>query len=37
MLRLGIPAYRLPNDVIDDDIANVTAIGVEIADRHARG
>ena len=31
MLRLGIPAYRLPNEVIDDDIANVTAIGVEIA------
>src|SRR5664280_114018 len=31
MLRLGIPAYRLPNDVIDDDVANVTAIGVEIA------
>ncbi len=31
MLRLGIPAYRLPNNVIDDDIANVTAIGVEIA------
>jgi heterodisulfide reductase subunit A-like polyferredoxin len=30
MLRLGIPAYRLPNDVVDDDIANVTAIGVEI-------
>jgi heterodisulfide reductase subunit A-like polyferredoxin len=30
MLRLGIPAYRLPNDVIDDDIANVTALGVEI-------
>jgi heterodisulfide reductase subunit A len=30
MLRLGIPAYRLPNDVIDDDIGNVTAIGVEI-------
>ncbi|HEY5387259.1 MAG TPA: FAD-dependent oxidoreductase [Thermoleophilia bacterium] len=30
MLRLGIPAYRLPNDVIDDDVANVTAIGVEI-------
>ena len=30
MLRLGIPAYRLPNDVIDDDIRNVTAIGVEI-------
>ncbi|MHB8869313.1 MAG: FAD-dependent oxidoreductase [Thermoleophilia bacterium] len=30
MLRLGIPAYRLPNEVIDADIANVTAIGVEI-------
>jgi heterodisulfide reductase subunit A2 len=30
MLRLGIPAYRLPNEVIDDDIANVTGIGVEI-------
>ena len=29
-LALGIPAYRLPNDVVDDDIANVTAIGVEI-------
>ncbi len=31
MLRLGIPAYRLPNEVIDDDIANVTSLGVEIA------
>ena len=30
MLALGIPAYRLPNDVVDDDIGNVTAIGVEI-------
>jgi heterodisulfide reductase subunit A-like polyferredoxin len=30
MLRLGIPAYRLPNEVVDDDVANVTAIGVEI-------
>jgi len=29
-LALGIPAYRLPNDVVDDDIANVTGIGVEI-------
>ena len=29
-LTLGIPAYRLPNDVVDDDISNVTAIGVEI-------
>ncbi len=31
MLRLGIPAYRLPSDVVDADIANLTAIGVEIA------
>jgi heterodisulfide reductase subunit A len=30
MLSLGIPAYRLPNDVVDNDIANVTDIGVEI-------
>ena len=30
MLALGIPAYRLPNEVVDDDVANVTAIGVEI-------
>ena len=29
-LALGIPAYRLPNEVVDDDIGNVTAIGVEI-------
>ena len=35
MLRLGIPAYRLPNEVVDDDVGNVTAIGVEIADRRA--
>ena len=31
MLRLAIPAYRLPNEVVDHDVANVTAIGVEIA------
>jgi heterodisulfide reductase subunit A len=31
MLRLSLPAYRLPNEVVDDDVANVTAIGVEIA------
>jgi len=30
MLSMGIPAYRLPNDVVADDVANVTAIGVEI-------
>jgi heterodisulfide reductase subunit A len=30
-LRLAIPAYRLPSEVVEQDIANVTAIGVEIA------
>ena len=29
-LRTAIPAYRLPADVVDRDIANVTGIGVEI-------
>ena len=30
-LRLAIPAYRLPTDVVEQDISNVTALGVEIA------
>jgi heterodisulfide reductase subunit A-like polyferredoxin len=30
-LRLAIPAYRLPSAVVERDIANVTALGVEIA------
>jgi heterodisulfide reductase subunit A len=30
-LRLAIPAYRLPQEVVEQDIANVTGIGVEIA------
>ena len=30
MLRTGIPAYRLPNAVVDRDIKNVTALGVQI-------
>jgi heterodisulfide reductase subunit A-like polyferredoxin len=30
MLRHGIPAYRVPRDVLDRDIKNVTALGVEI-------
>jgi heterodisulfide reductase subunit A len=30
-LRLAIPAYRLPPEVVDEDIANVTAIGVQIS------
>lgn len=34
MLRLAIPAYRLPAAVIDRDVENVTALGVEIATGH---
>jgi heterodisulfide reductase subunit A2 len=30
MLRLALPPYRLPNEVVDDDVANVTALGVKI-------
>lgn len=29
-LRHAIPAYRLPHDVVDADIANLTALGVDI-------
>ncbi len=29
MARYGIPAYRLPRDIIDDEIAEVAALGVE--------
>lgn len=30
MLRLAIPSYRLPREVLDRDIRNVIALGVEI-------
>ena len=30
-LRLAIPSYRLPAEVVERDVANVTAAGVEIA------
>lgn len=30
MMRYGMPAYRLPREVLDRDIANVTALGVQI-------
>ena len=30
-LRMAIPAYRLPPEVVEQDISNVTGIGVEIA------
>jgi len=29
-LRLSIPSYRLPAEVVERDVANVTAVGVEI-------
>ena len=32
-LRRAIPAYRLPAEVVEQDISNVTALGVEIATR----
>jgi heterodisulfide reductase subunit A len=30
LLRLALPPYRLPNEVVDQDLSNVTAAGVEI-------
>ncbi|GID32299.1 NADPH-dependent glutamate synthase beta subunit-like oxidoreductase [Paractinoplanes brasiliensis] len=30
MMRYGIPAYRLPRDVLDAEIARIAALGVEI-------
>lgn len=30
MLRYGIPPYRLPNDIIDKEVANITELGVKI-------
>ncbi|MEW5993614.1 MAG: FAD-dependent oxidoreductase [Candidatus Zixiibacteriota bacterium] len=30
MLRYGIPSYRLPKSIVDRDIKNITALGVEI-------
>ncbi|MBW2703224.1 MAG: FAD-dependent oxidoreductase [Deltaproteobacteria bacterium] len=30
MLRCAIPAYRLPKDIVDRDIKNITALGVPI-------
>jgi heterodisulfide reductase subunit A len=30
MLRLGIPTYRMPREVLERDIKNITALGVEI-------
>lgn len=30
MLRMGIPSYRLPKNILDEEIANIEAFGVEI-------
>ncbi|MEI6122581.1 MAG: FAD-dependent oxidoreductase [Bacteroidota bacterium] len=30
MLKLTLPEYRLPKDIVDRDIMNITALGVEI-------
>ncbi len=30
MLKLTLPEYRLPKDIVDRDVANITALGVEI-------
>jgi heterodisulfide reductase subunit A len=30
MLRLGIPSYRVPKTILDRDLENVTALGVEV-------
>jgi formate dehydrogenase beta subunit len=34
MMRYGIPAYRLPRDVIDAEIARLTAFGVTFEQNH---
>jgi heterodisulfide reductase subunit A len=37
MLKLALPAYRLPNTVVDRDIENITSLGVEIECNHPVG
>jgi heterodisulfide reductase subunit A len=34
IMRWGIPAYRLPKDVVARDIRNITALGVELKTGH---
>ena len=34
MLKLTIPEYRLPKEVVDRDIQNITSLGVEIVCNH---
>ena len=37
MLRYGIPAYRLPNEDLDAEIATITALGIDIKCNEALG
>ena len=37
MLRYGIPAYRLPKDVLDAEIADVAALGVKLVNNFKIG
>ncbi len=37
MLKLTLPAYRLPNTVVNRDIENITSLGVEIECNHPVG
>ena len=34
MMRYGIPAYRLPRDVLDDELSRVAAMGVRVTGNH---
>lgn len=34
MMRYGIPAYRLPRDILDGEVARLTALGVKIRFNH---
>ena len=34
MLRFGIPAYRLPRDVLDREVARIVSAGVTLTLNH---
>jgi NADPH-dependent glutamate synthase beta subunit-like oxidoreductase len=34
MMRYGIPAYRLPRDVLEEEVARLTALGVRVTPNH---
>jgi 2-oxoacid:acceptor oxidoreductase delta subunit (pyruvate/2-ketoisovalerate family) len=35
MMRYGIPAYRLPRDVLDSEISRIVALGIDVEVDHA--